>query len=83
MATAKKSTSRAKKSALVTVNKVALSAEREQQLAEWQQREAADKAILMDWGQRLQKTHKQVSKLNNQYRDLIYGFMQEAYVVYK
>jgi hypothetical protein len=83
MATAKKSTSKVKKSAVVAVKKVALSAEREKQLAEWQQREAADKEILMDWGQRLQKTHKQVSKLNSQYRDLLYGFLQEAYAVYK
>jgi hypothetical protein len=70
-------------SAAVAAPKVALSAEREQQLAEWQQREAADNAILMDWGQRLQKAHKQVSKLNSQYRDLLYGFMQEAYAVFK
>ena len=83
MATAKKSTSKAKKSAVVAVKKVALSAEREQQLADWKQREAADKVVLMDWGQRLQKTHKQVSKLNSQYRDLLYGFLQEAYAVYK
>ena len=67
----------------VTVKKFALSAEREQQLADWKQREAADKAVLMDWSQRLQKAHKQVSKLNRQYRDLLYGFLQEAYAVYK
>ena len=83
MATTKKSISKVKKSAAVPVKKVALSAEREQQLAEWKQREAAEKAILMDWGQRLQKAHKQVSKLNSQYRDLLYGFLQEAYAVYK
>lgn len=83
MTTAKNSSSKANKTVLVTVKKVALSAGREQQLAEWQQREAADKAILMDWGQRLQKAHKQVSKLNSQYRNLLYGFMQEAYAVYK
>lgn len=83
MATAKKSTSKAKKSAVVAVKKVVLSAEREQQLADWKLREAADKAVLMDWGHRLQKTHKQVSKLNSQYRDLLYGFLQEAYAVYK
>lgn len=83
MAAAKKSTSKAKKSAVVAVKKISLSAEREQQLEDWKQREAADKAVLMDWGQRLQKTHKQVSKLNSQYRDLLYGFLQEAYAVYK
>jgi hypothetical protein len=71
------------KSTAFAVPKVTLSAEREQQLAEINQRDEAEKAILMDWGQRLQKTHKQVSKLNSQYRDLLYGFLQEAYAVYK
>ena len=54
MATSKKSTSKAKKSALVTVNKVALSAEREQQLAEWQQREA----------QQIARAQQRIQKLN-------------------
>ena len=71
------------KSTAVTVSKVALSTEREQQLAEWKQREAADEAVLRDWGQRLSITHKKVIKLNEQYRDLLYKFLQEAYAVYK
>jgi len=50
MATAKKSTSKAKKSAVVAVKKVALSTEREQQLAEWKQKESADLAVMQDWG---------------------------------
>jgi len=65
------------------VTKVALSAEREQQLAEWKQREAANEAVLQDWGQRLASTHRNVLKLNKQYRNLLYGFLQEAYAVYR
>jgi hypothetical protein len=83
MATTKKSISKVKKSAAVPVKKVALSAEREQQLAEWKQREAANEAVLRDWGQRLSITRKKVIKLNEQYRDLLYKFLQEAYAVYK
>jgi len=71
------------KSAAVALPIVALSAEREQQLAEWQQRQAADDAVLQSWGQRLVNTHKKVSNLNKQYRDLLYGFLQDAYAVYK
>jgi hypothetical protein len=71
------------KSTAVTAAKVTLSAEREQQLAEWKQREAADDALLRDWGQRLSSTRRKVIKLNKQYRDLLYGFLQEAYAVYK
>ena len=83
MATVKKSTSKVKKSAVVAVKKVALSAEREQQLAEWKQKESADLAVMQDWGQRLAVTRKKVIKLNEQYRDLLYKFLQEAYAVYK
>ena len=32
--------------------KFKLSAGREQQLAEWKQREAADEAVIRDWGQK-------------------------------
>ena len=71
------------KSTAVAVPKVTLSAEREQQLAEINQRDEAEKAILMDWGQRLAVTRKKVIKLNEQYRDLLYKFLQEAYAVYK
>ena len=71
------------KSTAVALPKVALSAEREQQLAEWQQRQAADDAVMQSWGQRLVNTHKKVSNLNKQYRDLLYGFLQDAYAVYK
>jgi hypothetical protein len=71
------------KSAAVALPKVALSAEREQQLAEWQQRQAADDAVLQSWGQRLVNTHKKVHNLNKQYRDLLYGFLQDTYAVYK
>ena len=62
---------------------VLLSPEREQQLADWKQKEAADEAVLRDWGQRLSGTRKKVIKLNQQYRDLLYKFIQEAYAVYK
>lgn len=79
----RKPTSKVKKSAVVAVKRVALSAEREQQLAEWKQREAANETILRDWGQRLSTTRKKVIKLNEQYRDLLYKFLQEAYAVYK
>ena len=71
------------KSTAVALPKVALSAEREQQLAEWGQRQAADDAVMQSWGQRLVNTHKKVSNLNKQYRDLLYGFLQDAYAVYK
>ena len=46
------------KSTAVAAPKVALSAEREQQLAEMNQRDEAEKAILIDWGQRLAVTRK-------------------------
>ena len=72
-----------KKSNALVIPKVALSAEREQQLNEWKQREAADDAVLRDWGQRLSVTRKNVVNLNNQYRKLLYGFLQDAYAVYK
>jgi len=71
------------KSTAVAAPKVALSAEREQQLAEWKQSEEADKAILMDWGQRLADARNKITKLNDQYRDLLYKYLQEAYAVYK
>ena len=71
------------KSTQVAAPKVALSAEREQQLAEMNQRDEADKAILMDWGQRLAVTRKKIINLNDQYRDLLYKYLQEAYAVYK
>ena len=61
---------------------VALSPEREQQLADWKKKEAADEAVLRDWGQRLSSTRKKVQKLNEQYRDLLYKFIQEAFAVY-
>ena len=72
-----------KPNSIAVAPKVALSAEREQQLAEWQQRQAADDAVMQSWGQRLVNTHKKVSNLNKQYRDLLYGFLQDAYAVYK
>ena len=72
-----------KKSNALVIPKVALSAEREQQLNEWKQREAADDAVLRDWGQRLSVTRKKVVNLNTQYRELLYGFLQDAYAVYK
>jgi len=71
------------KSNAVAATKVALSAEREQQLADWKQKESADAAVLHDWGQRLAVTRKKVLKLQDQYRDLLYKFLQEAYEVYK
>lgn len=71
------------KSTAVTAPKVALSAEREQQLAEMNQRDEAEKAILTDWGQRLAVTRKKIINLNDQYRDLLYKYLQEAYAVYK
>ena len=71
------------KSTAVAAPKVALSAEREQQLAEMNQREAAEKAMLIDWGQRLAVTRKKIINLNDQYRDLLYKYLQEAYAVYK
>lgn len=71
------------KSTAVAAPKVALSAEREQQLAEWKQSEEADKAILMDWGQRLADARNKITNLNDQYRDLLYKYLQEAYAVYK
>jgi hypothetical protein len=66
----------------ISLPKVTLSAEREQQLLEMNQRDEADKAILQGWGQRLAVTRKNVSKLDEQYRDLRYKFIQEAYAVY-
>ena len=60
-----------------------VSPEREQQLADWKKKEAADEAVLRDWGQRLSSTRKKVQKLNEQYRDFLYKFIQEAYAVYK
>ena len=83
MATTKKSLSRAKKSTVIAVNSFTLSADREQKLAEWKQKESADTAVMQDWGQRLAVTRKKVIKLNEQYRDLLYRFLQEAYAVYK
>lgn len=74
---------RQKKSNALVIPKVALSAEREQQLNEWKQREEADDAVLRDWGRRLSVTRKKVIKLNKQYRELLYGFLQDAYAVYK
>ena len=71
------------KSTAVTAAKVTLSAEREQQLAEWKQREAADDAVLQDWGQRLSVTRKKIMSLDQQYRNIRYKFIQEAYAVYK
>ena len=62
---------------------VTLSAEREAQLAQWKLQAATNTAVLTDWGQRLSRTHQKVRKLNKQYRDLLYGFLQEAYAVYK
>jgi hypothetical protein len=62
---------------------VTLSAEREAQLAQWNTKDSADRAVLQSWGQRLANTHKKVSNLNKQYRDLLYGFLQDAYAVYK
>lgn len=61
---------------------VTLSAQREAQLAQWAQQATANTAVLTDWGQRLARTHSKVRKLNSQYRDLLYGFLQEAYAVY-
>jgi len=71
------------KSTAVAAPKVALSAEREQQLTEMNQRDEVEKAILMDWGQRLAVTRKKIINLNDQYRDLLYKYLQEAYAVYK
>ena len=71
------------KSAGVAKQNITLSAERELQLEEWNQKEEIDKARLMDWGQRLAVTRNEVIKLNKQYRELLYGFLQEAYAVYK
>jgi hypothetical protein len=72
-----------KKSNALVIPKVALSAEREQQLAEWKQREAADDEVLRDWGQRLSVTRKKIINLDKQYINLRYGFLQDAYAVYK
>lgn len=65
-----------------SISKIALSPEREQQLAEMNQRDEADKVILRGWGARLSVTRNKVTKLNEQYRDLLYKFVQEAYEVY-
>jgi len=86
MPAAKKTTTAVKKSTAVSaVAKVALSAEREQQLAKWQQQQQqeADEVVLKDWGRQLAVTQKKVRSLNKQYRDLLYGFLQDAYAVYK
>jgi len=84
MAAAKKTKPTVKKSTAVSaVAKVALSAEREQQLAKWQQQQEADEVVLKDWGRQLAVTQKKVRSLNKQYRDLLYGFLQDAYAVYK
>jgi len=84
MPAAKKTTTAVKKSTAVSaVAKVALSAEREQQLAKWQQQQEADEVVLKDWGRQLAVTQKKVRSLNKQYRDLLYGFLQDAYAVYK
>jgi len=72
-----------KSTAVSAVAKVALSAEREQQLAKWQQQQEADEVVLKDWGRQLAVTQKKVRSLNKQYRDLLYGFLQDAYAVYK
>lgn len=48
------------KSTAVAAPKVALSAEREQQLAEMNQRDETEKAILMDWGQHQVVTRKKI-----------------------
>ena len=60
------------KSTAVAAPKVALSAEREQQLEEMNQRDEVEKAVLMDWGQRLAVTRKKIINLNDQHRDLLY-----------
>lgn len=75
--------SKARAAAGYTANTaITLSPEREAQLALWAQQDAANTAVLTTWGQRLSRTHQQVRNLNRQYRDLLYGFMQEAYAVY-
>lgn len=66
----------------IAISKVVLSPEREQQLAEMNQRDEADKAILWGWGQRLAATSHKIGSLNKQYRELLYSFVQEAYAVY-
>jgi hypothetical protein len=66
----------------ISLTKVNLSAEREQQLAEMEKRYEADKAILLGWGQRLADTSRKVGSLKKQYRQLLYSYMQEAYGVY-
>jgi hypothetical protein len=84
MAAAKKTKPAVKKSTAVSaVTKVVLSAEREQQLAQWQQLQDADDVVLQDWGRRLAITQRKVRSLNKQYRDFLYGFLQDAYMVYK
>jgi hypothetical protein len=84
MAAAKKTKPAVKKSTAVSaVTKVVLSAEREQQLAQWQQLQDADDVVLQDWGRRLAITQRKVRSLNKQYRDFLYGFLQDAYTVYK
>lgn len=70
------------KSTATSLPVIVLSAEREQLLAEMKQREDADKAILQGWGQRLAVTRKKTVNLNEQYRDLLYKSIQEAYAVY-
>lgn len=69
-------------STAISAHKVTLSAEREQQLAEMNQRDEADKAMLMNWGQRLADTSHKISSVNKQYRDLLYSYVQEAYAIY-
>lgn len=83
MASVMKTKSAQKNSNIGATSVVVLSAEREQQLAHWKQREAADEALIRDWGQRLGQARNKVIKLNQQYRDLLYKFLQDAYAVYK
>ena len=67
----------------ITPKPIQLNEEHEQRMAEWKKRDEADKAILTNWGQRLADTRKKIVNLNEQYRDLLYKFLQEAYAVYK
>lgn len=74
---------KSKSTVVVEAKPIELNAEHEARLAEWKKRDEADKVILMAWGERLATTRRKVINLNEQYRDLLYKFLQEAYAVYK
>ncbi len=70
------------KAALAVVKKVQLKSNYKELAAEWELAESNKEKVIKGWARRLVETKNKMQQVNEQYKKLMLGFLQEAYAVY-